>query len=85
MSAEVSFDELAAAAGVKHPGLYYAREVSRATGATLTAINSAVRGGHLRSFLPPGQKQGRLFAAEWVDEWMRAGTSLGAREEGGAA
>lgn len=73
MMSSPNFADLANRAGLKIKPLYYASEVSRASGIPVRTINDEMRAGRLKFFLPKGRKQGRLIAPEWFDQWLEAG------------
>lgn len=57
------------------PKLFYtAREVAEATGVPVRTVTEEMREGRMRYFLPRGRANGRVCRAEWVDEWIEAGT-----------
>lgn len=69
----VKFIDMASRAGIDLKPLYYASEVSAASGIPVRTINDEMRAGRLKYFLPKGRRQGRLIAPEWFDQWLEAG------------
>ena len=66
----------AAVANVAAPAKVFYRmpEVAQILGVPQSTLDKEVQAGRLKYHLPAGRKQGRMFRAEWVDEWIERGT-----------
>lgn len=67
------FSATAASLGIKPQLLYSVKTVAKVLGVKTSTIYDEMDAGRMRYHLPPGRKQGRMVAPEWVDEWIKEG------------
>lgn len=72
----MKFTDMARECGLKRKGMYTMREVALATGVPYGTIRDERICGRIRAFVPAGRTRGYLFAPEWVDEWLEAGSEV---------
>lgn len=70
---DMSFLDMAIAAGLPRKSMYSIREVSFVTGVAKNTLSEEASAGRITTFLPPGRVRGRLLRPEWVDQWLMSG------------
>lgn len=68
-----SFTEMVKSARKEVKVFYTAREVAAVLGVSQTTIGNETNAGRIKYHLPKGRQVGKLYCAEWIDEWIKEG------------
>lgn len=68
-----SFTQMVKNIGAKEKLFYTAKEVASILGVSQTTIGQETNAGRIKYHLPKGRQVGRLYCAEWIDEWIKEG------------
>ena len=68
-----SFTEMVKNMGEKVKLFYSAKEVAAVLGISESTVRGETNAGRTKYHLPSGRQVGKLYCAEWIDEWIKEG------------